>query len=70
MSAITVQVIKREFRYNGKRLPDPNSKLNPESVRSVYQTQYPELVNAVLEGPVLEAGVQVYKFAARVGKNG
>ncbi len=70
MSTVTVQVMKREFRFNGKKLPDPNPKLAPEGVRGIYQTQYPELVNAVLEGPVLEGGVQVYRFATRVGKNG
>jgi PRTRC genetic system protein C len=70
MNEITVQVIKREFRFNGKRLPDPNPKLNPEGVRGVYQAQFPELVNAILEGPILEGGVQLYRFATRVGKNG
>jgi PRTRC genetic system protein C len=45
-------------------------KLGPEGVKTFYGTQFPELVNAVLEGPVLEGGVQVYRFAVRVGKNG
>jgi PRTRC genetic system protein C len=70
MREITVQVMKREFRFGGKRLPDPNPKLGPDGVRGFYGSQYPELVNAVLEGPVLEGGVQVYRFALRVGKNG
>jgi PRTRC genetic system protein C len=70
MPEITVMAMKREFRFNGKKLPDPNPKLDPEAVRGFYQSQFPEIVNAVIEGPVLEAGVRVYRFATRVGKNG
>jgi PRTRC genetic system protein C len=70
MSSLTVQVMRREFRLGGKKLPDPNPKLEPEGVRGVYAPQFPEIVNAVIEGPVLEAGVRVYRFATRVGKNG
>jgi PRTRC genetic system protein C len=31
MPEITVMAMKREFRFNGKKLPDPNPKLDPET---------------------------------------
>ncbi len=67
---VQVEVIRREFRYEGRVLADPNPRLEPDGVRGFYAQQFPELVNAVLEGPVLERGRRVYRFARRVGKNG
>ena len=51
-------------------LPDPNPRLSPNEVRLLYARQYPALVNASVEGPLEQEGVQVYTFTEQVGKKG
>lgn len=62
--------IKRSFKYNGIALADPNPSLGPDQVREFYGSQYPELNNAVVEGPVTKAGVATYTFARAAGAKG
>lgn len=65
----TIQ-ITRKFKYNGIDLPDPNSALSVDKVRAMYAMQYPELNNAVVEGPVTNSGVATYTFLRAVGTKG
>ena len=62
--------ITRRFRYNSITLPDPNPALAPEQVREFYASQYPELNNAVVEGPVTQDAVATYTFTRAAGAKG
>lgn len=62
--------ITRNFKYNSVDLPDPNPSLGPDDVRQFYASQYPELLNAVVEGPTTKAGVATYSFARAAGAKG
>jgi PRTRC genetic system protein C len=62
--------ITRSFRYNSITLPDPNPALGPEQIREFYGTQYPELNNAVVEGPVTSNAVATYTFVRAAGAKG
>jgi len=62
--------LTREFKYNGVKLADPNPQLGPEQVKEFYASQYPELLNAVVEGPVTKNGVAAYSFTRAAGAKG
>ena len=62
--------ITRSFRYNSITLPDPNPALGPEQVREFYASQYPELNNAVVEGPATRNAVATYTFTRAAGAKG
>lgn len=65
-----VKTLTRVFKYNGITLSDPSSDKTPDQVRKIYAFQYPELNNAVIEGPVTKAGVSTYTFARAAGSKG
>lgn len=57
--------MKREFRWNGQRLADPDPSLTPEQVRDLY-AQMPgmsALTTAAVEVVTEENGVQIQTFA-------
>jgi PRTRC genetic system protein C len=62
--------ITRSFRYNSITLPDPNPALGPEQIREFYASQYPELNNAVVEGPVTSNALATYTFIRAAGAKG
>lgn len=62
--------IKRSFAYNGIKLLDPNPAIGPDQVREFFASQYPELNNAVVEGPVTKNGTATYTFARAAGAKG
>lgn len=68
--AITEIKISRAFKYNGIDLQDPNPALSSDAVREFYATQYPELTNAVVEGPVTKNNVATYTFQRAAGAKG
>lgn len=65
-----VKNLTRVFKYNGITLSDPASDKTPDQVRLIYAFQYPELTNALIEGPVTKAGVSTYTFARAAGSKG
>lgn len=67
-----MQVVEltRKFQYNSITLSDPNPALTPDQVKEVYAGQYPELTNAVVEGPVTRGNTATYKFTRAVGSKG
>ena len=65
-----VQVLEREFNYNGVKLPDPNSHMSVEEVKEMYSAQYPELLTAAIEGPEVVDTKMVYKFVRAIGSKG
>lgn len=62
--------IKRGFSYNNQNLGDPNPNLPPEQVKELFAAARPELASAVIEGPELVNGRQIYRFVTRVGTKG
>ncbi len=68
--ALQATNITRTFKYNGMTLGDPSSEKTPDQVRMFFSRQYPELLNAVVEGPVTRNGNSVYSFARAVGAKG
>lgn len=67
--SITIQEIKRVFRYNGITLPDVPG-LDPREVRDLYSAQYPELISAEIEAGEVRAGAQEFTFRKAVGTKG
>lgn len=65
-----VQELRREFIYNGIKLPDPNPGMSIEQVRDVYAPAYPELTTAAIEGPETLGDKIVYRFARAIGAKG
>lgn len=68
--AVVEKTIKRVFKYNGISLQDPNPEKTPDQVRALFAPAYPELLNAVVEGPVTKAGVSTYTFTRAAGAKG
>jgi PRTRC genetic system protein C len=62
--------IERTFKYNSVTLPDPNPEMSVDQVREMYAAQYPELLNAVVEGPVTKDHVSTYTFTRAAGAKG
>lgn len=68
--SVAIATIVREFRYNGITLSDPAPDKSPDQVRLIYAFQYPELLNAVIEGPVTKNRVSTYTFTRAAGSKG
>lgn len=62
--------IERKFKYNSVTLPDPNPDMSADEVREMYAAQYPELLNAVVEGPVTKDNVSTFTFTRAAGAKG
>ncbi len=62
--------IERRFKYNSVTLPDPNPDMSADEVREFYATQFPELLNAVVEGPETKEHVSTYTFTRAAGAKG
>lgn len=65
-----IKTLTRSFKYNGITLTDPDPGKTPDQVRTIYAYQYPELLNAVIEGPVTKGGISTYTFARAAGSKG
>jgi PRTRC genetic system protein C len=68
--ALQATTIQREFKYNGMTLTDPSPSKTPDQVRLFFAAQYPELTNAVIEGPTTKQGRSTYTFARAAGSKG
>jgi len=67
---MTIERTPRLFRYSGLSLPDPDCRLDVESVRSLYAATYPEITTAALAGPEAVDGKLVYTFTKAIGTKG
>lgn len=67
---MTLEKAVRLFRYAGLNLPDPDERLDVESVRTLYAATYPEITTAALTGPETENGKLVYTFTKAIGTKG
>lgn len=66
-----VQIVKREFEFDGKDLADPDNKMTPKQVLEHYSTIYPELAIAKITGGELnDSGNLQYKFETILGDKG
>jgi PRTRC genetic system protein C len=60
----------REFSYMGLKLPDINTSMSPEEIKSAYSTQYPELATAAINGPEAVGDKLRYEFVKAIGTKG
>jgi len=57
----------RKFTFDGVTLDDPSPVMTPEQVKNVFALSYPNILNAVIEGPVAKNDTLVYTFKRNVG---
>ncbi|MBL0158857.1 MAG: PRTRC system protein C [Bryobacterales bacterium] len=62
--------MRREFSFNGVKLPDPNPAMSVEDVRGVLAMQYPEIATAVVTGPEPVGDTMKYTFERAIGSKG
>jgi PRTRC genetic system protein C len=70
MSDLKVEILQREFFYNGTRIPDPAPNLTVEQVREILTPSYPELATASLAGPEDTGDTLRYTFSRAIGSKG
>jgi PRTRC genetic system protein C len=56
------KILKRVFHYKGMELPDPNPQLPPPKCLEILAGQFPELINAKVEPPSEEGGLQTFQL--------
>ena len=67
---IKIEEVKREFIFNGTKMPDPNPNASPEAVKDILAATHPELANAAMDGPTINGATQTYTFIKSVGTKG
>lgn len=68
--SLQVETIERVFKYDKKELKDPNTSYTESQVLDVYSEQFPELINARVDGPEIENGKAIFNFVTNVGTKG
>ena len=68
--ALKIEVLQREFAYQGVSLPDINPTWTPEQIRDLYSATYPEITTAAIEGPECKGDKLCYTFKRAVGTKG
>jgi PRTRC genetic system protein C len=68
--SVLIRPLQRVFKFNQLLLPDPGATFTPEQVRDLFSATYPELTNAVIEGPTTTARALEYQFVVAVGTKG
>ena len=72
--ALEVTKLKRVFSFkkDGKDIPlvDPNPEMTAEEVMKFYSSSYPELTNAMVEGPAVVGDKATYTMTTKAGKLG
>ncbi len=62
--------LKRNFSFNGLKLPEPDERMSVEEVKSFYGNQYPELTTAAVSGPDIVGNAMHYTFSRAIGTKG
>lgn len=70
MTKATVTAVPREFRFNGVKLPDLAPTLPPAEVQKLLAVQYPDAATALLTGPSIEDGKEVWSLSRSLGSKG
>ena len=68
--SLIAKTITRSFVFNGMTLADPGPEMDTESVKRFFASQFPELLNSAIEGPVTKGAVSTYTFVRAVGAKG
>ena len=67
---IDAKALSRSFTYNDVKLPDPDPRMTPEEVKTIYSHQYPELTTAAVTGPEIVEEHLRYSFVRAIGTKG
>jgi PRTRC genetic system protein C len=67
---LEVKALIRVFRYGALELEDPDPKSTAEEVKEFWGDVYPELTQAVIEGPEYKDDRAEYTFRRAVGTKG
>lgn len=67
---IEAKVLPGNFTYNRVKLPDPDPRMTPEDVKTIYSHQYPELATAAIAGPEATGETLQYSFTRAIGTKG
>jgi PRTRC genetic system protein C len=67
---IDAKPLSRSFTYHGVKLPDPDPRMTPEEVKSLYSHQYPELATAAISGPEASGDQMQWSFVRAIGTKG
>jgi len=67
---IEAKVLSRSFTYNGVKLPDPDPRMTPGEVKTIYSHQYPELATAAVAGLEIVEEHLRYSFVRAIGTKG
>jgi PRTRC genetic system protein C len=70
MGSLKAEVLVREFRYNGVRIPDPGPELTVDQVRDLLTPNFPEIATASVSGPETTGSVLRYTFTRAIGTKG
>lgn len=72
--AITITTFKRIFKININDttidLEDPNEKLTAQDVKTLYEVQYPQLINAEITNKGIVNDTLVFEFNTIAGTKG
>ena len=63
-------ILSRYFEFHGVRLPDINSSLSVEEIRTAYAHQYPDIATATITGPEAIGDKLRYQFTRAIGSKG
>ncbi len=63
-------VMRREFSFQGVKLPDPQPQMSIEDVRGILAMQYPEIATAAISGPEAVGDTLRYTFERAIGSKG
>lgn len=63
-------VMRREFSFQGVKLPDPNPQMSVEDVRGLLAMQYPEIATAAVSGPEAVGETLRFTFERAIGSKG
>lgn len=64
------KTLERQFLFNGQILPDLGANFSPAQLKDLYANNFPDLLNAEIEGPNIKDGKAVYTFKRTTGTKG
>ncbi len=70
ITQLKIEVMLREFHFNGVRIPDPSPTMFVEEVRDFLTPTYPEIATATLTGPDATGSSMRYTFSRAIGSEG
>ena len=68
--AITTKRVSRVFKHGATEYPDPSPSSKPEQCLALLATGNPTFNNAILDGPTIEGGRQIYQIKIAAGTKG